>query len=131
MVATGYGVFHRLTWEGKLIGGLAIHLDQVSFSNDCLAFSAKGLITAELATSQFSVQSTCLPTAASRKTPCLTSISTYPYGGGADNMSMGCAFKLTVFFQKKSLQNYCLHFEQSCMLTKGPGAVSNVHVYKP
>jgi hypothetical protein len=41
VVATGYGVFHRLTWEGKLIGGLAIHLDQVSFSNDCLAFSAK------------------------------------------------------------------------------------------
>jgi hypothetical protein len=41
VVATGYGVFHRLTWEGKLIGGLGIHLDQVSFSNDCLAFSAK------------------------------------------------------------------------------------------
>ena len=55
MVATGYGVFHRLTWEGKLIGGLGIHLDQVSFSNDCLSFSAKGLITGRTRNLQFSV----------------------------------------------------------------------------
>ena len=43
VVATGYGVLHRLTWEGKLIGPMRIHLDKLPFANDSLA-TTKGLL---------------------------------------------------------------------------------------
>ena len=32
-VATGYGVLHRMTWEGKMIRGLNILLHQLTFTN--------------------------------------------------------------------------------------------------
>ena len=36
VVATGYGVLHRLSWEGKFDSSLAIHLNQVPIGNDLL-----------------------------------------------------------------------------------------------
>ena len=36
VVATGYGVLHRLNWEGKFDSSLAIHINQVPFANDLL-----------------------------------------------------------------------------------------------
>ena len=43
MVATGYGVLHRMTWEGKLVGAMSIHLDQLAFGNDTFA-STRGVL---------------------------------------------------------------------------------------
>ena len=37
VVATGYGVLHRMTWEGKLIGPLSIHLNRLVFANDIIS----------------------------------------------------------------------------------------------
>ncbi len=34
LVATSYGVFHRLSWEGSFYSALAIDLHQVPFAND-------------------------------------------------------------------------------------------------
>ena len=39
VVATGCGVLHRLTWEGKMISSMAIHLNQVPFATDLLPSS--------------------------------------------------------------------------------------------
>ena len=46
VVATGYGVLHRMTWEGKLIVPMSIHLDQIPFVNDTLT-AGKGLLIME------------------------------------------------------------------------------------
>lgn len=42
VVSTGYGVFHRLTWEGCLNSALTINLNHVPFASDLLPDSRGG-----------------------------------------------------------------------------------------
>ena len=34
LVATGYGVLHRLSWEGSFYSGMAINIHKLPFAND-------------------------------------------------------------------------------------------------
>ena len=36
MISTGYGVLHRMSWEGTFVASLAITLKQIGFANDLL-----------------------------------------------------------------------------------------------
>ena len=47
LVATSYGVLHRVSWEGKFDGTLLINLNLVPFANDLLP-ETRGLLYAQL-----------------------------------------------------------------------------------